>query len=51
MLEEFARCYQTKTGNKFDVKRQQIRSVLRARSHWSHTDTVNLPVHAGVSRT
>jgi hypothetical protein len=28
MLEEFARCYQAKTGDNFDVKCRQIRYVL-----------------------
>lgn len=28
MLEEFTHCYQAKMGGTFDVKRQQIRSVL-----------------------
>ena len=34
MLEEFARCYQAKTGRRFDIKRRQIRYVFfRSCSH------------------
>ena len=37
MLEEFASCYEIKTGNTFDTKRRHIRYVRRFLL-WQHTD-------------